>query len=365
MPEKQWNLYSVMRSTIGADCGMIFGATGSGKSMLTRAVVQSAVEQGIKVAMCDTEANYTEEDIQWLNANTKYHHTSGLQGIKAWINGLAKDFDVIVLDSIGGPAYGEYTAAANAKLKGNIFQSVAEVMYAIQKYCQDNGAMGMVVNQPTSEFAVGGASKAIEPFGGKGNFYSKETIMMEGLPHKDGFSWAGMKVWKSRHMRSGMVFAKLAISDTRVGVQFAQYEGRQAKGWPEVACTLMNPLLSDEKEKVKIKGQQTTEPEKEPTKPEPEPEKQKGNEPVKEIPIELDESEEEQLQSARTAISGLIDVKNISEELFVELAERCSIEAQFPEQINDLQEALNLKSVMEKLPKQEDTESGKKKDTFL
>ncbi len=362
MPDKQWNLHNVMRSTIGADLGMIFGQTGSGKSMLTRAIVQSAVEQNIKVAMCDTESNYTQEDIDWLTANSDYHRASGLQGIKEWIKGLKTGFGVVVLDSIGGPAYGEYTAAPGPKQKGNIFQSAAEIMFAVQKYCQDNDCMGLVVNQPTSEFTVGNEPKEVGPLLGKANFYTKETILMKKLPPKDGFSWAAMEVWKSRHMRSGLVFGKLAISDKRIGVQFDAYEGRQAKSWPAIRCTLMNPLLSQEKEKVKIKGQEQGEEEPEPEKKKPETQP----EPTKEMSTdEGDDSEDEQLQSARTAMSGMIDEKKISEELFKELAEGCDIEAQFPEQINDLEEALMMQSILEKLPVQQADKAKKKDDTFL
>ena len=66
MAETEWTLYNIMHHIIGNAPGMIYGPTGSGKSMLTRSVIQSAVKQGIKAAVCDTEANYMEEDTEWL-----------------------------------------------------------------------------------------------------------------------------------------------------------------------------------------------------------------------------------------------------------------------------------------------------------
>jgi sigma54-dependent transcription regulator len=89
-----------MHHIIGDAPGMIFGPTGSGKSMLVRSVIQSAIKHGVKAAVCDTEANYMQEDTEWLQANTKYKHVDSLQGILDWLRSLT-GFKLIVVKLIG------------------------------------------------------------------------------------------------------------------------------------------------------------------------------------------------------------------------------------------------------------------------
>lgn len=342
-----WNLYKIMHSIVGNDSGMVFGPTGSGKSMFVRSVAQSAVQQDVKVAMCDTEANYIHEDIEWLKANLDYKHVTRLKNISEWIKALPQGFKLIIVDSIGGPAYGEYTRA-DMKQAGNIFKLIAEVAYEIQQYCQKNDAMGLLVNQPTSEFSAKEA-KEQEPFGGKSGFYTKEVLKTIKLSPERGWSIIKMEVYKSRHMRSGFVLGTLGISSKSVAVKFGAYEGRKPTGWPETTCKMANPILGQEEE---VDGEEPKTEDESPDIPIEEEEAkteeetaEKSDEGEQDNPEQ--EDEESKLATIKIEIGEILDQKEISDGQFKAIMKGAKIELDFPDQVNDLITAGRVKVVLE------------------
>lgn len=345
MTESKWNLYSIMRNIIGDDSGMIFGPTGSGKSMFVRSIIQSAVEQGVEVAMCDTEANYVQEDIDWLKANTSYAHATRLKGITSWAEKLPKKFRLLVVDSLGGPAYGEYVKA-DMKRAGDIFKNIAEAAYEIQQYCQTNSAMAILVNQPTSEFG-GKDSRDPEPFGGKSGFYTKEVLKTVKLSPEKGWTIIRLDMYKSRHMRSGMVVANIAISDKTVAVKFSAYMGRRPNGWPETKCVIPNPAMQ-QPEEVEEEG-----------KPEPE------DSPDMEIEEEEEKGEddrqgfEDELKSCLAEIAEIMAEKEIGEVQFKAIMKSKGIEIEFAEQISDLDTALSVREILDDFGEQKGNGSDK------
>lgn len=345
MPEKKWSLYSIMQAIVGNDSGMIFGPTGSGKSMLVRSVLQSAVQQDVKVAVCDTEANYIQEDIEWLQANTDYTHKAKLQGIISWAKGLKPGYKFLAVDSIGSPAYGEFVAA-DRRGAGQVFQRIADAANNIQQYCQSNGAMALIVNQPTSEFAgpsSGGdqnqRSSDPAPFGGKAGFYTKEVIQLVRLKPVGGVSVSQLKMWKSRHMREGMIVGDLGISDNHVVVKFDKYQGRRPDGYPETRCSIPNPAM------------------KQPEESEDESRKEPDTSP--EIPIEEGEGSgngfvdgDEELKPLLEEIARLVTEKEISEIQFKALMASKGVEIEFQKQINDIDTAGAVISALKEFTKQ-------------
>jgi hypothetical protein len=325
-----------MRGIVGNDSGMIFGPTGSGKSMLIRSVVQSAVQQGVKVAMCVTEGNYFQEDVEWLQEKTTYHYTNTLDGICKWARSLNKSFDFVVVDSVGGPGYGALVRA-NMKEAGNIFQKMAEVTHELQTFCNENGAMGLSVNQPTSEL-VALQGKEQEPLGGKSNFYSGEVMKTMKLEQKRGYSIMRLDAHKSRHMRDKFIIANIAISDDRVGVRFMKYEGRKSKGWPETECVLHNPLLE---------GTEQTDAD--------------SDAPAGDVPeMEVDEGAEgdfgddgEELKAVLGEIAEIRDEKGIKDVQFKAIMQSKKVDVEFAEQIHDLDTAGKVKDILKNFGTQE------------
>jgi len=331
-----------MHHIIGDAPGMLFGPTGSGKSMLVRSVIQSATKEGVKVAVCDTEANYMQEDTEWLQAHTKYTHVGTLQGILDWLRSLS-GVKLIVVDSIGGPAYGQYVEA-DRKRAGDTFKKIAHVSHVMQQACLKNGAMGIAVNQPTSEFAgPGGGNSRTGPFGGKSGFYSREVIETVERPPKDGWSISLMQMWKSRHMKLGLTIGSIGISDDKVAVKFRPYQGRRPTGYPETQCIVPNPALGVEEE--------APEPEQEEEQPE---EEQQTEEPedATEIPVEEETGDGfleggEELQAVLDDIAKIMEEKKYSDIQFKAIMKSKNMEVEYSEQIGDLDTANAVKDILE------------------
>lgn len=348
MPEKEWNLYSIMHGIIGDDVGMIFGATGTGKSMLLRATIQSAVQQGIKVAMCDTETNYIQEDIDWLQANTEYKRTSKLKGIIDWAEKLGKGYKFLAVDSLGGPAYGEWVRAGMGKQSLDIFKDMARAGFAVQQYCRDNDAMAILVNQPTSEFG-GKDSKEQEPFGGKSNFYWKEVMKTVYVERKEGSSIMRLDAYKSRHHSPDRVIGQIGISNKRVVVMFASYLGRRVDCWPETRCDIPNPGMQEEEKSEEEKPPDDSD-----------------------VPdMEVDESKKvegefgdggDELKALLAEIAKIRDEKGISDVQFGAKMKSKKVDVEFAEQIHDLDTAAKVKDILKEFGQQK---PNKEKDGEL
>jgi hypothetical protein len=344
MPEKQWNLYSIIHGIVGDDVGMVFGPTGTGKSMLLRATIQSAILQDVKVAMCDTETNYIQEDIDWLEKNTEYKRMSKLKGIIDWAEGLKKGFKFLAVDSLGGPAYGEWVRAGMGKQSLDIFKNMARAGFAVQQYCRDNNAMAILINQPTSEFGAKD-SKEQEPFGGKSNFYWKEVMKTVYVERKAGSSIMRLDAYKSRHFAPDHVIGQIGISNKRVVLMFAPYLGRRIDCWPETRCEVPNPGMEEpEKSEKQVPPDGSDAPEME---------------------IEEDDDSGEgfgdggdELKALLNEIRTMMTEKEISTIQFAALMKSKNIGVEHLEQINDLDTAEKVKSCLVSFGSQKDKNDG-------
>jgi len=258
-----WSLYSIIQKMVGDGSAMIYGPTGSGKSIFTRCLVQSAVNHKVNVAVLDTEGNFTDDDIFWFKATCAYDFKVTLKDVLLWVKNLKQGFKLVVIDSIGAPAYGAYTQAGMREA-GDIFQQMAGTVHELKNYCQRNGAMAFVVNQPTSRMTSGPAQsgdRETEAFGGKANFFLKETLVTERVGFRQGQTLISIKSHKSRHMTPDHEFAKLAIENSKVVVQINEYAGRQEGLWGKHSFGIPHPGLGQQEKQLPPKHRRAQEPE--------------------------------------------------------------------------------------------------------
>jgi hypothetical protein len=217
---------------------MIYGFTGSGKSQFLTMVIRQGLEVGAKVAMCDTEGNYSGNVKAFLMQNTTYTKTPKFDKVMDWIDKLAKGFDLVVLDSFGAPALGEY-ARASLKTRGDLLLTGEALAYTVKCYAQENNCMALIANQPVSEmgkardFKTGQLTDPLAPWGGKAGHYCKEVLWFEKT--KQGLiSEFKIVNRKSRHMPDDAVLATFKISNTGFHVTFNPYSGTKGKDLPPI-----------------------------------------------------------------------------------------------------------------------------------
>ena len=177
MSEK--NAYTIMRYIVESDTGLIYGDTGTGKSQLVLAIMRHALEAGAKIAICDTEGNYSGTARSWLEKNCTYMYTTKFANVLKWATTLPTGYDLVVLDSLGAPVLGAF-ALANLRERGSLLLGSEALAYTLKTYAQENKAMALITNQPVSEMnkprdmKTGNLIENLEPFGGKTNFFWKE-----------------------------------------------------------------------------------------------------------------------------------------------------------------------------------------------
>lgn len=344
---ENWNLFKAVHAVIGDHPSMIFGKTGTGKSMFCRCVAQSAVNQGIKVAVCDTEANYIEEDIKWFSENCAYSYVAGLTGVITWIKNVHADNKLIILDSIGGPGYGEYTKAG-MKQSGDIFQRIAGICFDIQQHCLNHNAMAITVNQPISEMVgPGGKKKEVVPFGGKSGFYVKEVLYSSKLSFDEESTLTDLVVNKSRHMPNGFVFARMRIDSEKVAIRLSAYQGRKQEMWGEISFKVPNPQINNPPKKPSPEPEAEAEEEEE-SESEQETEETTPEDDGADFEVDEDEEEDEasdlgsgeQVALMIAAIKETIKEKEMGELGFKAMMRAHRIDIKSPDDIKDVDMAV-------------------------
>jgi len=185
MGQTRKNAYTFFKYIVENDTGLIYGNTGSGKSQIVTAIIREAVALGKKVAICDTEGNYSGNVRTWLQKNAKYDYTTNFDNVLKWAQSLSKDLDLVVLDSLGAPVLGAF-ALANMKSRGDMLLRSEALAYLLKTYAQENNCMCLITNQPVSEMNKardfkGNLKEELEPFGGKTNFFWKEVLRSERI----------------------------------------------------------------------------------------------------------------------------------------------------------------------------------------
>jgi hypothetical protein len=203
--------FAVVESHLGdPDIIEVFGATGSLKTFIAYNWIISHAKEGKKCFYIDTERNMTKSQREKMKkANVGYACIINFNKLVDFVkNKLPKDYDYIVLDSVGLPALGNY-AISSMKGKGDVLLNVQAMLYILKDYAVQNNCYVLVTNQPTSEMNKseyinynGKRFIATNPFGDKGSFFVKEiyrTVLIQQTQNKtvvDVVAWRSREVGK-------------------------------------------------------------------------------------------------------------------------------------------------------------------------
>ena len=206
------NLYELIVADVGNDILEVFGGSGSGKTTFALEVIRTARELGKKVFYIDTERNIKEplppEEYAYISSFNDLHRFA--------LQSLPKA-DLIILDSIGVTALGEY-ASLDMKQRGEALMRVQSIFYKLKQWTQRNNALAIVLNQPVSDFNKG-EGVILGPFGDKGIYYCKEvwkSIMVGSTPEK---TVCMIESFRSRLNGRGKRLFKLDISGQGVKIE--------------------------------------------------------------------------------------------------------------------------------------------------
>jgi RecA/RadA recombinase len=205
------NLYSKVKSFVGNDICEIFGDTGSGKTTFSLELMKSAVESGKKVFMVDTERNL-KDDLE-----KDYVYLPSFELIYDFVRSKLPNVDVLILDSIGVPALGQY-ASLDMRQRGDCLLKCQEIFYRLKKWAYKNNSICMITNQPVSEF---GKEKGtiLYPWGDKAIFFVKEVWKSNTLSNSPDKTICSIESFRSRKMGRGRRMFKLTITDSGVVVE--------------------------------------------------------------------------------------------------------------------------------------------------
>lgn len=240
------NAFTIMKYIVENDTGLIYGDTGTGKSHICLGIIREAVKLGKKVAVLDTEGNYSANVKKWLEEHTTYAYTTNFKKVLEWAEDLKPGFDLIVLDSLGAPVLGAF-ALASLKERGEMLLRSEAIAYLLKTYAQENDCMVLVTTQPVSEmgkqrnFKTGELLKDLEPAGGKTNFFWKEILRTEKTSTGTLKSTFELMVHRSRHMATGHKLATISLSNTGLEFSFGGYEGIKEEMPPITVITNGKP----------------------------------------------------------------------------------------------------------------------------
>lgn len=197
MTEEETNeidLYQTIENVVGRDLVQLFGATGSGKTTFCQKVMESALQHGKKILVLDTEKSFQE-----IPKNVTYKYYADFADVAEYVEKLPKGFELIVFDSLGLPILGKYgDPTVNLRDKGDILLKCARISYMLKVYCQKNNAIGLVTNQPESEFNKG-PYHVLRPFGDKARFYYKEIWTSKLIQTGEAKTMCRIESHRSRH----------------------------------------------------------------------------------------------------------------------------------------------------------------------
>jgi hypothetical protein len=335
------NAYQVLRTIVEEDTGLIYGKTGSGKSQFLTMAIREAVALDKKVALMDTEGNYSGDVKRYLMQNTTYTKTPDFEEVFQWALDLDEGYDLVVLDSFGAPVLGEF-ALASLKQRGDMLLKGEALAYTLKKYAQKNNCMVLVSNQPVSEmgkardFKSGELKDPLEPFGGKANFFWKEVVWIGKVA--DGLvSKFDLTTYKSRHMPTNHKLGTFSVSNSGIDITFAPYMGTKGKDLPPISVTVMENGTTPPQEPPKRTRKR------QPKKEESEPEKTKDME-VNEGEDDKDSAkpdEKEEIGALQKQLAALCKEGEVKDAMFTAIAYGADLgEANKPEDLKSI-DALN------------------------
>jgi len=216
-------LYDKLNEFVGFDTLQVFGNTGSCKTRFALQAIKEYSEQDKKCIYIDTERNLLAKP-----ENCEYNYYSDFKEMIRFVcgkkdkkgdylafPGLQPGFDLVVLDSMGAPALGEF-AQSDARQKGDILLDCEALSYELKRYCQKNNALAIVLNQPESDFNKS-PYQVRRPFGDKAQFFYKEIWKSKIIKQEPAKTVCQIDSFRSRF--TGRKNSLFEVSVTNKGVE--------------------------------------------------------------------------------------------------------------------------------------------------
>ncbi len=209
----------------------IFGDTGTLKSFMVYQTIQELKDK--KIIYIDTERNILPEQIEQMKKNKiDYVYIPSFEELIEFIDELQnKDYDWLILDSIGLPALGKF-AVENLQGKGNILLNIQAILYKLKVYSHKKNCFCLVINQPTSEmnktewinYQPRGWNRVYkfiktDPFGDKGSFFVKEILRTIKIFSNNQKTIVDLVTWRSRKYPDLTTLARITRSNEDLKVE--------------------------------------------------------------------------------------------------------------------------------------------------
>ncbi len=221
-------IYKLFENLIGQpDIIELFGDTGSLKSFLTWQMLKELAKDKKKCVYIDTERNITPHEVEEMKKlSIDYIYLPSFEELIEYIGSLEeKDYDWLVLDSIGLPALGKF-AVENLQGKGNILLNIQAILYKLKIYSKNTNCYCFVINQPTSEmnktewitYQPKGWNRQYkfiktDPFGDKGSYFVKEILRTIKIFSNNQKTIVDIVAWRSRNYPDLTTLARITRSN--------------------------------------------------------------------------------------------------------------------------------------------------------
>lgn len=205
-------MLEVLDKLVGKDLVQIFGETGSGKTTFALKVVEKYVSLNKKILYIDTEKNLLKQP-----EGCDYKYYAEFDEMAEYLKNLPKGYDLIILDSLGLPILGKY-AWLNAREKGDILAKCSAISYSLKVYCQQNNAMGIVLNQPESEFAKS-PYHILRCFGDKARFFYKELWKSKIVKQEPNLTICKVEAFRSRRFGRKTLLFEVTITSAGIKIE--------------------------------------------------------------------------------------------------------------------------------------------------
>jgi len=207
--ERATTLEELLRRVVGADILEIFGDSGSGKTAFCLRLFETSSSKKIYI---DTERNFVEPP-----RGGDYRYLASFNELYNAVAKLENGYRLVVVDSLGMPALGEY-ATVGMKERGEILMRCVAVMYRLKNYAARNDALIVITNQPVSELS-GSTGIDRDPFGDKHRYLAKEIWYSQLLASSPSETRCAFFAWRSRRFGRGKRLFTVRIKDEGVSVE--------------------------------------------------------------------------------------------------------------------------------------------------
>jgi len=211
----------------------IYGAYGTGKSRLMHHIAVEAQNAGKRVIFIDTEGGLLDEHIRQLE--NYWYVGDSLEALRDAVSQAKerrKDFDLLIVDSVGHPVYVNYVELETMRDKLTAYQELALVFRDMVRFARgekgvdlgERRALSIATNHPVSEFARVAKDlppeEPLNPFGGQ--IHRVPKVILRSEPHKLTEEKSVFKLlsFKLRGMPKNVEVARFTIDNSGLKIDW-------------------------------------------------------------------------------------------------------------------------------------------------